>query len=78
MELKIVHLIGASRLKESLEIRSWHTFRLLQERGVIPMPGYVADDRHLWAVPEIPAIQERINTYERTKSAASNNALAIS
>jgi len=38
MEQTIVHVIGASRLKELLGIRSWYSFGILRERGVIAGP----------------------------------------
>jgi hypothetical protein len=77
MESAVTHLIGTSRLRELLEIRSWYSFNLLRHRGVIPQtPPFVNGDRELWPVSDIPKIQERINTYHRTKSEAEHNALS--
>jgi len=72
----VTHLIGNSRLKEALGIRSWYSFHNLRSRGVIPWPSpFCNGDVELWPVADIPKIQEKIDEYQRNKSAAIHNSL---
>jgi hypothetical protein len=76
MESAITHLVGANRLKELLGIRSWYSFGLLRDRGVIAGADCIESGRELWKLSRLQAIKESVQDYERTKSAALHNAIS--
>jgi hypothetical protein len=74
VEQAVTHLIGASRLKELLGVRSWYTFTLLRHRGVIPLPDANDAGRDLWKLSRLQAIKDSIEDYEMRQAAAKFNA----
>jgi len=77
MEQTVVHVIGASRLKELLGIRSWYSFDNLRNRGVIGRPDVQESGRELWKVSRLQSIRESIQSYEARQAAAKFNAITV-
>jgi hypothetical protein len=77
MEQTITHVIGASRLKDLLGIRSWYSFGLLRDRGVIEGPDTIEAGRELWKLSRLQSIKESIQNYEARQAAAKFNAVTV-
>jgi len=77
VEQTIIHYIGASRLKELLGIRSWYSFGILRDRGVIGDPDANEAGRELWKLSRLQSIKESIQNYEARQAAAKFNAVTV-
>jgi len=75
VESLVTHLIGSSRLKELLGIRSWYSFQNLRDRGVIEGPSFNEAGRELWPLSRLQSIKEAVQDYEARQAAAKFNAL---
>jgi len=76
MEQTITHVVGASRLKDLLGIRSWYSFGLLRDRGVIPGPDTIESGRELWKLSRLQSINESVQDYVARQASTRFNASA--
>ena len=67
-------LLNTSRLRSALGI-SWYLFGRYWDLDLFPDPDAEAGGRPLWKMSRVEEIRKRLDEYERTVAAATNNAL---
>jgi hypothetical protein len=68
------HYLNVSRLREALGY-TWFLFQKYWDLDLIPIPDATAGDKPLWLISNVEPIRDRIQEYERAKSAAKFNAI---
>jgi hypothetical protein len=65
--------LNVSRLRETLG-HTWFLFQKYWDLDLIPTPDATAGEKPLWLISRVDEIRERINEFERRKTAAKFNA----